>query len=130
MKRARYLLPPHAHPDSRRAGGLAPPDRRPGPAVLAEAGSVGRLEAVGIAAPGPVSPAREADARAAEHEGLGRRAAGPMGAEAFGRPVFMNNDANACALAEYLYGSCRGTPNLVYLTLSTGLGAGFILDGG
>ncbi len=41
----------------------------------------------------------------------------------------MNSDANACALAERLFGSLRGTQNLVYLTMSTGLGGGVIANG-
>lgn len=44
-------------------------------------------------------------------------------------PVAVQNDANACALAEYLYGSGRGVRNLVFMTFGTGLGAGIIIDG-
>lgn len=44
-------------------------------------------------------------------------------------PVAVQNDANACALAEYLYGSGRGVKNLVFMTFGTGLGAGIIIDG-
>lgn len=49
--------------------------------------------------------------------------------ERFGVPVALQNDANACALAEYLYGSGRGVKNLVFMTFGTGLGAGIIIDG-
>lgn len=49
--------------------------------------------------------------------------------ERFGVPVSVQNDANACALAEYLYGSGRGVKNLVFMTFGTGLGAGIIIDG-
>ena len=44
-------------------------------------------------------------------------------------PTAVQNDANACALAEYLYGSGRGVRNLVFMTFGTGLGAGIIIDG-
>lgn len=44
-------------------------------------------------------------------------------------PVFLQNDANACALAEYHFGAGRGTENMIFLTFGTGLGAGLILDG-
>lgn len=44
-------------------------------------------------------------------------------------PAAVQNDANACALAEYLYGSGRGVKNLVFMTFGTGLGAGIIIDG-
>ena len=49
--------------------------------------------------------------------------------ERFRVPVAVQNDANACALAEYLYGSGRGVRNLVFMTFGTGLGAGIIVDG-
>ena len=46
-----------------------------------------------------------------------------------GLPAYIQNDANACALAEWLYGAGVGFKNLVFLTFGTGLGAGIILDG-
>ena len=47
----------------------------------------------------------------------------------FGIPVYLCNDANACALAEWKYGAGKGTKNMVFLTFGTGLGAGLILNG-
>jgi glucokinase len=49
--------------------------------------------------------------------------------EALGAPARIENDANASALAEWLYGAGRGARNLAFLTCSTGIGAGLILDG-
>jgi len=49
--------------------------------------------------------------------------------EAFEVPVFGENDANACALAEWRFGAGRGCDDLIFLTFGTGLGAGLILDG-
>ncbi len=49
--------------------------------------------------------------------------------ERFHVPVAVQNDANACALAEYKYGSGRGVKNLVFMTFGTGLGAGIVIDG-
>ena len=46
-----------------------------------------------------------------------------------GRPTALQNDANACAVAEWQYGAGRGLQNLVFLTFGTGLGAGLILNG-
>jgi len=49
--------------------------------------------------------------------------------ERYNIPVFIQNDANACALAEWIYGAGRNCKNIVFLTFGTGLGAGLILDG-
>ena len=46
-----------------------------------------------------------------------------------GIPVSIQNDANACALAEWLMGAGRGTTNMVFLTFGTGMGGGLILNG-
>ena len=43
--------------------------------------------------------------------------------------VALENDANACALAEWKYGAGRGTENMIFLTFGTGMGAGLILNG-
>lgn len=44
-------------------------------------------------------------------------------------PVRLQNDANACALAEWKYGAGKGFENIIFLTFGTGLGAGLILNG-
>jgi glucokinase len=48
---------------------------------------------------------------------------------ALGIPAFLQNDADAGALAEWKYGAGRGCKSLVFLTCGTGMGAGLILDG-
>ncbi len=47
----------------------------------------------------------------------------------FGVKVNLQNDANACAVAEWKFGAGKGTENMVFLTFGTGMGAGLILDG-
>jgi glucokinase len=49
--------------------------------------------------------------------------------ERVGLPVFVDNDANVAALAEYLYGAAQGKPTTVMLTIGTGIGGGLILGG-
>ena len=49
--------------------------------------------------------------------------------ERLGIPVFVDNDANAAALAEHRYGAARGARNAVLLTIGTGIGGGLIIDG-
>lgn len=46
-----------------------------------------------------------------------------------GCAAWLQNDANACALAEWRFGAGRGTRNMVFLTFGTGMGAGLIIDG-
>lgn len=47
----------------------------------------------------------------------------------FGVETSLQNDANACALAEWLMGVGRGTSNMIFLTFGTGMGGGLILNG-
>ena len=47
----------------------------------------------------------------------------------FGVPAFVDNDANAAAMAEQRFGAGRGYKNIFYITASTGIGSGLILDG-
>ncbi len=47
----------------------------------------------------------------------------------FGVTCGLENDANAGAVAEHRFGAGRGTRNMVFLTMGTGLGAGIIADG-
>jgi len=50
-------------------------------------------------------------------------------ADRYKLPVHLQNDANACAYAEWKFGAGRGTRNMVFMTFGTGLGAGLVLDG-
>ena len=47
----------------------------------------------------------------------------------FGCPAVLQNDANACAVAEWKFGAGKGMKNMIFLTCGTGMGAGLILDG-
>jgi glucokinase len=49
--------------------------------------------------------------------------------EAFGLPVSLENDATAAAAGEHRYGAGAGTSHMVYLTISTGVGGGVVIDG-
>jgi len=49
--------------------------------------------------------------------------------EGLGLPARLENDANACALAEWRWGAGRGCQHMIFLTFGTGLGAGLILNG-
>ncbi|MBT6006506.1 MAG: ROK family protein [Prolixibacteraceae bacterium] len=47
----------------------------------------------------------------------------------YGIATALQNDANACALAEWMMGAGKGTRNMIFLTFGTGMGAGLILNG-
>jgi glucokinase len=49
--------------------------------------------------------------------------------ERFGRPVFVDNDANAAVWGERTFGTCRGANDVVMLTLGTGIGSGIVANG-
>lgn len=87
------------------------------------------VDAVGISAPGPLSVPRGILIAPPNNPGWKNVPIVKIVGDMLGRPVFMNNDANAAALAEYLFGEFRGTRNLVYLTFSTGMGGGIIAEG-
>jgi len=46
-----------------------------------------------------------------------------------GKPAFLQNDANACALVEWKLGAGRGCSDMIFLTMGTGMGAGIIAGG-
>lgn len=47
----------------------------------------------------------------------------------FGRPVYVDNDVNAMALGEYIYGAGRGLNHVFFATLGTGVGGALIING-
>lgn len=47
----------------------------------------------------------------------------------FSVPVILDNDANAQAYGEFIFGAGRGLENMVFITVSSGIGAGIIIDG-
>lgn len=49
--------------------------------------------------------------------------------ERFNLPTFLDNDANVATLGEYMFGAGKETKNMLYVTVSTGVGAGAIING-
>lgn len=86
---------------------------------------------VGMAAgiPGPVHRATGHLGESTILPGWVDLAAGETLSEAFGTTVRVDNDANLGALAEWMWGAARGSSHVVYVKLSTGIGAGLVLDG-
>ena len=101
--------------------------------VVAEAGALlgagGRLDAIGISGGGPLDPQRGLILNVPNLPGWVNVPITSILERKLGAPAWIENDANACAVAEWLRGAGRGTRNMVFLTCSTGIGAGLILDG-
>ena len=87
------------------------------------------LNAVGISCGGPLDSRRGVILSPPNLPGWDQVPAVSFIRERMDRPVFLQNDANACALAEWKYGAGRGCRNMIFLTFGTGLGAGIILNG-
>jgi glucokinase len=99
-------------------------------ASLAKAGvERGRLRALGIASPGPVDSARGIVPDAPQLPGWRDVPLARLIEERVGVPVHLENDATAAALGEHRFGAGRGSRYMLYLTVSTGIGGGIIIDG-
>ena len=85
--------------------------------------------AISIAAPGPIDFAAGVILSAPNIIGFQDVPIGRYVAERFGVPAFLQNDANAAALAEHEFGAGRGFDHMIYLTISSGIGAGIIAHG-
>ena len=84
---------------------------------------------IGVAAPGPLNPFDGVIGDVGTLPGWqGGNLSAALSAE-FGITVAVENDADSAALAECAWGAARGSRNFIYVTVSTGIGAGLILSG-
>lgn len=98
--------------------------------VLNEA-KVGRKAVIGVGmgVPGPINRATGAVGSSSILPGwVGVNASAEL-EQRLGLPVHVENDANLGALAEFVWGSGRGHRNIVYIKLSSGVGAGLLFGG-
>ncbi|MCC6175550.1 MAG: ROK family protein [Chloroflexi bacterium] len=84
---------------------------------------------VGVTAPGPVDFERGILHQPPNLPGWEEVPLAEILRSRLGRPTFLENDANAAALGEHVHGAGRGVRHMIYLTISTGIGAGLILNG-
>jgi glucokinase len=87
------------------------------------------VTAVGMALPGPMDPHTGILLSAPNLPGWENLPLQRMMEERIGRPFFLGNDANLAALGEWKFGAGRGHQDVLYLTLSTGIGGGVISGG-
>lgn len=87
------------------------------------------VSAIGLAAPGPLDSDRGIILKAPNISDLENTPIAEPLSDTFGMPVYLGNDANLAALAEHSYGIGQGIDNMVYMTVSTGIGGGIISNG-
>lgn len=86
----------------------------------------GKVSAIGIASPGPLDPHKGIILDTPNIPQWTNFSLAPKLSEHFGIPVFLDNDANMAALGEWQYGAGMGHSDLVYITISTGIGGGVV----
>ncbi|HEX2907687.1 MAG TPA: ROK family protein [Phototrophicaceae bacterium] len=87
------------------------------------------VSGIGISAPGPLNPLTGVVVAPPNLKGWHNVPLGDILHQEFNLPVYVGNDANVAALAETIMGAGRGYRNVVFITLSTGIGSGIIADG-
>lgn len=95
--------------------------------MLAEAGA--ELTGVGVGCGGPLDRRRGLILSPPNLPDWDRFPIVEILEERLGAPALLDNDANAAALGEHQYGAGRGLSDLVYITISTGIGGGLIVGG-
>jgi glucokinase len=91
-----------------------------------QAGDVG---AVGVAAPGPTDPVRGVLLTPPNLPKWRNAPLREMLEKPLGIPVHLENDANLAGWGEFIQGAGRGCRHLLYVTVSTGIGGGIVIDG-
>jgi len=88
-----------------------------------------RVRALGIGLPGPVDPAAGLVISPANLPGFKNVPLNRILTRATGIPSFLHHDAHLAALGEHKRGAARGATEVIYVTVSTGIGAGLVLRG-
>ena len=101
------------------------------PELLAKGGiERGQLRGVGIGFGGPVDDATHTVIKSHQIEGWDNFPLADWIAEVVGLPAVLGNDADVAGLAEALQGAGKGLSPIFYITIGSGIGGGFIVNGG
>ncbi|MCF8038419.1 MAG: ROK family protein [Desulfohalobiaceae bacterium] len=87
------------------------------------------VDAISIGAPGPSSPEAGILFTSPNLPNMRNVSLVDIFQKEFNKKVYLINDANAAALAEFKFGAARGLRHVIYITVSTGIGGGIIIDG-
>ena len=97
--------------------------------ALEKAGiDISQVDSVGVGDPGSIEP-KNGIVLYSNNIDFNNVELGKILSNLLGKPIFVENDANAAAYGEYLAGAGKGTENFVMITLGTGVGGGIIIDG-
>ncbi len=91
--------------------------------------SLEQIAGIGIGAPGPLNSRTGIVYAPPNLPGWENVPVRELFSQQFSVPIFVENDANAAALGEYMFGAGRGSRDMVYMTISTGIGGGVITGG-
>jgi glucokinase len=100
-----------------------------GEALEADGTLARRVRALGIGLPGPVDPSAGLVISPANLPGFRNVPLNRILTRATGIPSFLHHDAHLAALGEHRRGAGRGASEMIYVTVSTGIGAGLVLRG-
>jgi Transcriptional regulator/sugar kinase len=92
-------------------------------------GGMENIEGIGIGVPGPVDTVNGTMIMATNLPGFENYPICEKLSTRFNMPVFIDNDANVAGLAEALLGAGKGKPTCYYVTISTGIGGAFVVNG-
>ena len=96
--------------------------------MIRRAGGKQSVEGIGMCAPGPLNPKTGMVIDAPNLSGWRNIPLARIVERRFGLPAKVENDANAAGLAEVLFGAAAGYRDVFYVTVSTGIGTGIIID--
>jgi glucokinase len=98
--------------------------------ALDEAGTaLDHITGIGVATPGPLNKRTGVIYSPPNLPGWENVPLRDLVQQQFNTPVLIENDAHTAGLGEYMFGAGRGSRYMVYLTVSTGIGGGVIIDG-
>jgi len=92
-------------------------------------GGLSGVEGIGIGVPGPVDVVKGTMIMATNLPGFENYPICEKLADKFNLPVFIDNDANVAGLAEAILGAGKDYPTCYYVTISTGIGGAFVVNG-
>ncbi|MGB9839434.1 ROK family protein [Thermovenabulum sp.] len=91
--------------------------------------SLNEIAGIGIGVPGPIDVEKGIIQNPPNLPGWKDISLCSIMAREFNTKIIVENDANSAALGEFLFGAGKGVKNFIYITISTGIGAGIFIDG-